>query len=207
VWRKPRAVNPGAGDDGGVTDVTSDDVTHLSTEALTAGLEHVRRSPADLGTLELIVARPDLGAREVLGEARLDEAVGLEGDNWLVRGSRHTDDGSAEPLAQLNIMNSRAVALVSPDPDRRALAGDQLYLDLDLSPENLPPGTRLAIGDSIIEVNDKPHRGCAKFTERFGIDAARFVNSPAGTAVRLRGICATVVRAGVVRQGDTVRKV
>jgi len=190
-----------------MTDLASDEpVTHLSTDELAAGLDSVRRSPADHGTLELIVSRPDLGERAVHEEAELDVTVGLVGDNWLVRGSRHTADGSAEPLAQLNIMNSRAIALISPDPDRRPLAGDQLHLDLDLSPENVPNGTRLAIGDAVIEINDKPHNGCAKFSQRFGIDAARFVNSPDGKAVRLRGICATVVQPGTIRRGDTVTK-
>jgi hypothetical protein len=191
-----------------MTDLASDEpVTHLSTAELAAGLDSVRQSPIDHGTLELIVTRPDLGEREVHDEAELDTTVGLVGDNWLARGSRSTPDGSAQPLAQLNIMNSRAIALISPDPDRRALAGDQLYLDLDLSPENLPNGTRLAIGGAVIEINDKPHTGCHKFSQRFGIDAARYVNSPEGKAVRLRGICATVVQPSVIRRGDPVTKV
>ena len=191
-----------------MTDTTSDDtVTHLSTSELAAGLDEVRRSPADHGTLELIVSRPANAERRVHTEAQLDEVVGRVGDNWLDRGSRRRPDRSADPLGQLNIMNSRAVALVSPDPSRRSLAGDQLYLDLDLSADNLPPGSRLAIGDAVIEINAKPHTGCTKFAQRFGADAARFVNSPAGRALHLRGVCATVVQAGTVRTGDVVRKV
>lgn len=190
-----------------MSDTTGDDtVTYLSTSELLAGLDEVRRSPSDHGTLELIVSRPAPAERAVHTEAQLDEVVGLVGDNWLARGSRRRPDGSADPLAQLNIMNSRAVALISPDPSRRPLAGDQLYLDLDLSADNLPPGTRLALGDAVIEINAKPHTGCAKFAQRFGADAARFVNSPAGRALQLRGVCATVVRAGTVRTGDIVRK-
>jgi len=192
---------------GRVTDTTSDDtVTHRTLSELRDGLDDVRRSPADHGTLELVVSRPGRGEREVLLVAQLDEEVGLIGDNWLERGSRRTPDGSADPLAQLNIMNSRAATLVAVDPSRRPLAGDQLYLDLDLSPENLAPGTRLAVGDAIIEVNASPHTGCAKFARRFGTDAAQFVNSPDGKALRLRGICATVARSGIVRTGDAVRK-
>jgi hypothetical protein len=188
-----------------VTDLVRDDpVTHRSTEELVAGLDSVRRSPADHGTLELIVSRPERGERAVHDHAELDTVVGLVGDNWLARGSRSTPDGSADPRAQLNIMNSRAIALIAPDPALRPLAGDQLYLDLDLSPANLPTGTRLAIGGAVIEITDKPHTGCAKFAQRFGVDAARFVNSPDGSAVRLRGICATVIRSGVVRTGDAV---
>ena len=92
------------------------------------------------------------------------------------------------------------------DPDRRALAGDQLHLDLDLSLANLPPGTRLALGSAVIEVTAKPHLGCAKFVDRFGRDAMRFVNSPVGRELRLRGLNARVVVAGTVRPGDEVRK-
>lgn len=195
------------GEDGTVTDTTHEDtVIHRSTAELAAGLGEVRRSPLDHGTLELIVARPDHGERLVRDEGELDLTVGLIGDNWLTRGSRSTPDGSAHPLAQLNIMNSRAIALISPDPDRWALAGDQLLLDLDLSPENLPPGTRLSIGDAVIEINDKPHTGCAKFSQRFGMDAARYVNAPEGKAVRLRGVCARVVQPGTIRRGDAVTK-
>lgn len=191
-----------------MTDLASDGpVTHLSTAELAAGLASVRESPPDVGTLDLIVTRPANGEREVHDVGELDTTVGLVGDNWLTRGSSRTADGSADPRAQLNIMNSRAIALISPDPDRRPLAGDQLYLDLDLSPDNLPNGTRLAVGGAVIEVNDKPHTGCAKFSQRFGIDAARFVNAPEGTAVRLRGVCATVVQPGTIRRGDAVTKV
>ena len=191
-----------------MTDLARDDaVTHLSTEELAAGIRAVHESPTDHGTLELIVSRPDLGARAVHDVAELDTRVGLVGDNWLARGSRHTPDGAADERAQLNVMNSRAIALISPDAERRALAGDQLYLDLDLSPDNLPNGTRLAIGDAVIEINDKPHTGCHKFSQRFGIAAARYVNSPEGMAVRLRGVCATVVVPGTVRRGDAVTKV
>jgi len=182
-------------------------MAHLTPDELAAGLDHVRSSPTDDGTLELIVARPDLGRREVLGSGTLDLAVGLVGDNWLERGSRHTDDGSAIPNMQLNVINARLAALVAGpdgDADRRALAGDQLHLDLDLSTANLPAGTRLAIGDAVIEVTPDPHTGCAKFTQRFGLDAMRFVNSPSGKELRLRGLCARVVQPGTIRVGDTV---
>jgi MOSC domain-containing protein YiiM len=104
------------------------------------------------------------------------------------------------------LMNARAIALIAGSRDRWALAGDQLYVDFDLSPENLPPGTRLAVGDALVEVTDELHAGCAKFTERFGSAAIRFVNSPGGRARRLRGMYAKVVTAGAVRPGDSIRK-
>ena len=107
---------------------------------------------------------------------------------------------------QLTVMNSRAALLVAGDPDRRMLAGDQIYVDLDLSPANLPPGTRLALGSAVIEVTDQPHLGCAKFAARFGTDALRFVNSRVGRQLRLRGLNARVIVTGTVRSGDAVRK-
>ena len=178
----------------------------LTTEELEQGLDDILASPQDNGALELIVRRPDVDARESLAEGRLDTEQGLVGDNWLARGSRHTPDGSADPEMQLNIMNARVVALVADDPGRRELAGDQLYLDMDLSPENLPPGTQLEIGDAIVEVTEPPHTGCKKFAARFGKDAVVFVNAGRGKQLNFRGICAKVVRSGDIKIGDVARK-
>jgi len=182
-------------------------VTFRTRAELEAGLETIRAAPADAGTLELIVRRPHVDEREVLETGDLDEAVGLVGDSWSARGSSSTPDGGPNPDAQLNIMSARVIALIAPDPARRPLAGDQLYLDLDLSKQNLPPGTRLGIGDAVIEVTAKPHTGCKKFSARFGLDALRFVNSPAGRELNLRGVNARVARGGTVRRGDIVEKV
>ncbi len=181
-------------------------VEHLSTAELVAGLSDVRDSPSDGGTVELIVRRPAVDEREVLAEAALDVDAGLAGDTWPVRGSKRTADGSPHPGMQLTVMNSRAALLVARDPGRRMLAGDQLYADLDLSPANLPPGTRLALGSAVIEVTDQPHLGCPKFAARFGTDAWRFVNSRVGRELRLRGMNARVVVSGTVRPGDAIRK-
>ena len=172
-----------------------------------AWLAEVLASPADHGRVELVVCRPDVGERRVLDEGELEVEVGLVGDNWLARGSRNAADGRAEIDAQLNLMNWRCARLVAGSDDRVPLAGDQLFVDLDLSPDNLPPGTRLQVGTAVIEVTAKPHTGCAKFTRRFGLDAHRWINGIAGKAHRLRGICAKVVVAGVVRPGDTIVKV
>lgn len=187
-------------------EATSAEVRHLSAVELEAGLDHIRQSPKDAGTLELIVRRPAVDGREVLdvGQLALDE--GLVGDTWRTRGSSRTADGTAHPEMQLNIINARAIALIAPDAARRPLAGDQLHVDLDLSEANLPPGTRLAIGSAIIEVTAQPHTGCQKFRARFGTDAFKFVNSPAGMALHLRGINARVVQGGTIRIGDSVRK-
>lgn len=182
-------------------------MTHLTTADLESALDHLRAAPADGGRVELVVRRPRTGEREVLAEGALDTIEGLVGDNWSTRGSRQTPDGSAHPEMQLNVINARLSSLVAVDSDRRALAGDQLHVDLDLSEDNLPPGTRLALGTAVIEVTAQPHTGCAKFVERFGRDAMRFVNSPVGRQLRLRGLNAKVVVAGTVRPGDEIRKV
>jgi hypothetical protein len=142
----------------------------------------------------------------VLDGGVLDVAEGLVGDMWRRRGSRRTPDGSANPLAQLTLQNARLAALVAGERERWPLAGDQLYVDLDLSVDSLPPGTRLAVGSAVIEITPDPHTGCAKFSARFGSDALRFVNSPDGRALRLRGANARVVEAGSVRTGDAIRK-
>jgi hypothetical protein len=179
---------------------------HLSTAELESGLDEVRRSPADCGTVELIVCRPATDERIVLTEATLDLSCGLVGDNWLERGNARTPDKSADPDAQLTVMNGRAARLVAGNPDRRKLAGDQLFLDLDIGVANLPAGTRLEIGTAVIEVSPKPHLGCPKFSARFGREALQFVNSPLGRQLRLRGLNARIVVPGTIRTGDTVSK-
>ena len=180
---------------------------HRTNDELLAGLDDVRQAPDDDGTVELIVRGTALGLREILEVGELDPAVGLVGDTWDVRPSKRTADGSPHPEMQLNLIGSRFSQLLATDRDHRAIAGDQVHLDLDLSEANLPPGTRLALGSAVIEVTAEPHRGCAKFSERFGLDALRLVNSPEGRALHLRGVNAKVVTAGVVRRGDAVTKV
>jgi hypothetical protein len=181
-------------------------MVHLTTSELEAGVDEIRRSPKDDGVLKLIVRRPGVGEREVLDEGKLDLQLGLVGDTWKERPSLSTPDGSPDPDRQLNIMNSRAIALVAQDRDHWPLAGDQLYIDLDLSTENLPPGTQLSVGSAVIEVTAPPHNGCKKFLARFGADAMKFVNSPLGKELHLHGINAKVVRPGVIQVGDVVSK-
>jgi hypothetical protein len=182
------------------------DVKHLTMEELEAGLDEIRRAPKEDGRLEMIVRRPETEKREMLAEGQLDLAEGLVGDNWKERGSSQTADGSAHPEMQINIMNARVASLVAQDRDRWLLAGDQLFVDLDLSTENLPPGTQLAIGSAILEVTAVPHNGCKKFVARFGLDAMKFVNSPVGKDLHLRGINAKVIQPGIIRTGDVVKK-
>ncbi len=181
--------------------------THLNTEQLEAGLDHIRQSPKDAGRLEMIVRRPQVDTREVLEEGALDQEQGLVGDSWRARGSSRMADHSAHPDMQLNIINARLLDLVAQDKARWQLAGDQLVVELDLSAENVPPGTRLAIGAAVVEVTAEPHTGCQKFVSRFGLEAMLFVNSPLGKQLHLRGINAKVVQTGAIHVGDLVTKI
>jgi hypothetical protein len=179
---------------------------HAELTGLEQSLDNIREAPADGGTVELIARRPAEDERELLTEARLNTHDGLEGDTWRARGSGRTADGSANLEAQLTLMNARAAAAIAGERERWALAGDQIYVDLDLSRTNLPPGSRVQIGSAVIEFSEAPHTGCAKFSARFGNDALRFVNSPTGRELRLRGANCRVVLAGIVRSGDAIKK-
>jgi len=176
-------------------------------EELEAGLATICGSPRNEGHLDMIVRRPGIGTREVVEQGELDLAHGLVGDSWSARGSSRTKDRGPHPEMQLNVMNSRVIALLAQDRSRWQLAGDQLFVDLDLSADNVPPGTRLALGEAVIEVTAEPHTGCGKFINRFGADAAKFVNSHTGRTLQLRGINAKVVHPGVIRVGDVVKKI
>ena len=172
---------------------------HLSADKLEQGVDHILASPSNVGTLKLIVIRPDVDQREPPEEGHLDTEQGLVGDSWFKR-------ENADPDMQLNIMNARVIGLVAQTLKRWPLAGDQLYLDMDLSDDNLRPGTRLALGDAIIEVTEPPHTGCKKFAARFGVDAMMFVNSGRGRKLNFRGINAKVVQSGDIEVGDAARK-
>jgi len=181
-------------------------VKHLTMEELEAALDHLRGAPKDEGVVKLIVRRPQVDEREVIDEAELDPIGGLIGDSWIRRGSRRTLDGSPHPDMQINIMNARVTALVAQELERWPLAGDQLYIDMDLSKENLPAGSRIAIGSAVLEVSPLPHTGCHKFVARFGLEAMQFVNSTVGKELCLRGINAKVVQGGVVKLGNKAKK-
>mgnify|MGYP000234334702 CR=1 FL=1 len=175
-------------------------------ETLSASLPHIQQSPQSEGALALIVRRPMVDAREVLAEGELTLLDGLAGDTWNQRGSSRTPDGSPHPDMQLNLMNVRVIEAIAGSMKRWPLAGDQLFVDLDLSQANVPTGTRLAIGDAVIEITPQPHTGCGKFSARFGVDALTFVNSPDGRRLGLRGVNAKVIQPGRVRSGDRIFK-
>lgn len=169
---------------------------HLTANEIEEKIGDVLASPKDNGTLEMIVRRPAENRREVVESGFLSVESGLVGDNWLIRGSSRTDNGLGHPEMQLNLMNWRFVNLIAGTRERVQLAGDQLFVDLDLSPDNIPPGTQLSIGDAVIEITPIPHLGCKKFVERFGIDAMKYANSDFGRGHSLRGVNAKVLTAG-----------
>ena len=175
-------------------------MSDMRVDEMQRGLAHVLGSPREEGRVEMVVRRPAEGEREVVTEARIEPGRGVVGDRWAAKPTR-------SPEAEVTLMNARCIALLAGEVDRWPLAGDQLYVDLDLSRPNLPPGTRLRVGEAVLEVSGKPHRGCGKFSARFGPEALRFVSSEEGRAARLRGMNALVVRGGVVRTGDPIEKV
>jgi len=178
----------------------------VGTEALTAQLPYFRSAPRDEGTVVLIVRRPAVDEREVLQTGELDPAVGLVGDTWKARASKRTKDGSAHPDMQLTLVNTRFLEVLAGPVERWPLAGDQLYVDFDLSEEALPAGTQIAVGNALVEITAQPHTGCAKYSARYGSEGWRFVNSPEGSALRLRGVNAKVVTAGTVSVGDRISR-
>lgn len=181
-----------------------DGIKHLTSLEIETAIHDVLAAPKNNGTLEMIVSRPKIDQRHVAINGFLDTEQGLIGDNWLTRGSARTSDGRGHPEMQLNIMNFRYALLIAGSRERVPLAGDQLYVDLDLSDQNLPVGTRLSIGQALLEITAMPHLGCKKFVTRFGIDAMKFANSEFGRDHNLRGVNAKVIEGGSIQVADSV---
>jgi hypothetical protein len=178
---------------------------HRPLAEIESAAARLGQSPTDNGIVEMIVCRPALYERRVISQGVLDPTHGVRGDSWATRSAR-TADGRPDPLRQVTVMNSRALTSIAGDRERWQLAGDQLIVDLDLSIDNLPVGTRLQIGEAVAEVTEPPHTGCAKFAGRFGADALGWANGPGGRTQRRRGMYVRVLVSGTVRQGDTIRK-
>ncbi|NNJ69336.1 MAG: MOSC domain-containing protein [Boseongicola sp.] len=186
--------------------VQSEAILHRSLEELRAALSNIALAPKDGGAIALIVVRPDHGVRETPNEVWVSAAKGVEGDHWSKECWRTTDDGAPHPGVQINLMSVRAAEAIAGEPARWPAAGNNFFVDLDMSPENLPPGTRLALGTAEIEISQEPNKGCNLFVERYGRDACVFVNVGKGRDLRTRGLYARVVKDGAVCIGDMVRK-
>ena len=177
-----------------------------TTDEIEAGLADVTLSPQVDGVLEAIVLRPVEGERRAVDEAELSPGGGVVGDRWAVDPWPLFDDGTPDPRGQLTLMNARILRLIAHDADAMTLAGDNLIVDFDVGKKNLPVGTRLEIGEALVEINDLKHTGCKKFAERYGQEALKLINDERGKRLGLRGRYATIIRAGKVRVGDRVRK-
>ena len=180
---------------------------HKTRAELEAALEHILASPADGGAVELLQIRPARGEREVLSSVRVTAAGGAEGDRWLASARKDENTGELWPDTQLTLMNSRMIEAIAGEKKNWPPAGDQLFVDLDLSTENLPAGQRLAIGSAIIQITAEPHLGCDQFIARYGIDACRYINSRRGRELRLRGVNAKIVQDGEISTGNVATKV
>jgi hypothetical protein len=177
---------------------------HVTFDKLQEGLAEISQAPKNHGNIELLVIRPVQYERKVVNEITMHPITGCEGDIWHSKKTSSTPDGKPNPERQVTLINSRVLALLEGAKDTWPKAGDQVYVDMDLSKENLPAGTDLSLGSAIIRVSAQPHNGCKKFAERYGIDATRFVNSSLGKAKSLRGINCYIVKEGIVKMGDTV---
>jgi hypothetical protein len=179
---------------------------HLSMAELEAGLAHISSAPADDGSIDGIIVRPEHNERLDVVSCAISAAGGLDGDHWSKGCWKTTEDGLPDPDVQICIMSSRVIGLIAGERANWAPAGDNLFIDMDVTPANLPPGTRLTAGTALLEITKVPHNGCAKFSARFGRDALTFVNNPLGKSLRLRGVYARVLRDGVLTVGDQVTK-
>jgi MOSC domain-containing protein YiiM len=177
---------------------------HRTRESLDARLPELRELGTEEGTLELIVVRPSEGDREMPETAELTIEDGLVGDRW----EAHVDaDGRVHRGNQLTIASTRLLELIA-ESERWPLSGDNLLVDMGLDEVRLPAGSRLSIGGTVVvQISEEPHTGCAKFSARFGSDALRFINSPEGRELRLRGVNAHVLVPGTISTGDAVRRV
>ncbi len=179
---------------------------HKTMEELRAGLPDILASPADGGEVKAVVIRPASGQRTEVPSCEVSLAGGMHGDHWAKGCWKTTADGRPHPDVQICMMNSRCIDLVAGERSNWAQAGDNLFVDMDFSPENLPPGQRLAVGSAVLEITDTPHKGCQAFIDRYGRDACVFVNVGDGAKYNLRGIYARVVDAGTISVGDRMRK-
>jgi hypothetical protein len=179
---------------------------HRSLAELQQGLPVILAAPKDEGVLRAIVVRPAHGERLTPGASEVSLARGVHGDHWEKGCWRTTEDGRPDPDVQICIMSARCIELIAGPIENWPPAGDNLFIDMDLTPANMPPGQRFSIGTALFEITAVPHNGCDQFIARFGRDAVLFVNTGEGKRLRLRGIYARVIRDGRIAAGDRVTK-
>lgn len=170
---------------------------HLPLAELERRLAQLPPPPADAGTVHLIVARRADGVRETIEQLTLTPERGIPGDRW----ERRLAD---RPEMQITAIR-RDVAELIANGQPLTTFGDNLVVELDLSARNLPAGTRIRVGDALVEVSPFPHDGCVKFKGRFGTDALRFVAGKALRDLNLRGIYWTAIEPGAVGVGSAIQ--
>ncbi|MEM6942438.1 MAG: MOSC domain-containing protein [Pseudomonadota bacterium] len=180
---------------------------HRTRAELEAALPLILAAPKDGGRLDMIVSRPAPGERTLPQRARLTAEGGVEGDHWAKGCWLSLDDGTPHPDVQICLMMSRMIRAIAGEEAHWPPAGDNLFIDMDLTPANTPPGTRLALGSVEMVVTPEPHNGCEAFIERFGREACVFVNTGPGKTHRLRGIYCRVTKDGDISVGDSLRKI
>ena len=182
-------------------------IEHATVDELSEKMDWLLESPKDGGVVRGIVVRPYTDERKELKQARLSPEGGVEGDRWASTAQRKLKDGRLNPDVQVTLTNARLIEVLAKDRANWSLSGDQLYVDMDLSMENLQPGQRLAIGTTVLEISEVPHRGCSKYTSRFGKAAFDLVDSARGRELRFRGVYAQIVTEGTLALGDQIRKI
>ena len=182
-------------------------VSPLSLDHLKTFMPHILDAPKDDVALDLVVVRPDRDIRELPKRARVTAKDGVVGDHWITGSGLRNDDGTGLVDAQICMMMSRVIEAIASSQENWPPAGDNLFLDMDLTPSNMPPGTRFSIGTAEFVVTPQPHNGCQKFIDRYGRDACLFVNTGEGRNLRLRGIYSRVTRDGEISPGDRLRKI
>lgn len=169
---------------------------HRTWAELESGLQALPPAPRDLGRVTAIIRRPEPQQRESLESVDLSVEAGIPGDAWNRAPTK-------SPEGQLAVMNTAIARLIANGQDL-VVFGDNLFVDLDLSAASLPSGSRLSVGNAIVEVTPLPHNGCKKFHARFGPDALRLVQAPGTRAQNYRGIYWKVVTSGQVQVGAPV---
>lgn len=173
-----------------------DSARHVALDKLEAGFDGLRPPPGERGGLTAIARRSRDGSRELPVTAELSVADGLVGDAWSRRPPR-------DPNAQLTVMR-QDIALLIANGQPLSLFGDNLFVDFDISGAHLPAGTRLRLGECLVEVTPEPHNGCRKFRDRFGQDALRFTALRRIRPHNARGIHWRVIEGGIIRIGDSI---
>ena len=186
----------------------------VSQDSLKKGLDkpinYNQSSPRDNGVVKLLVIRPETHVRTLPNAVVVSVEQGVVGDKWEAECTIKLENGKSNPDLQIAIINTKVIKEIAQsdfDMDRLALAGDNIYADLNLCEENMPVGQQIQIGNTLLEVTPFPHFGCKKFSERYSVEDLKVVNSTAGKPQHLRGIYVKVIKNGSISIGESIKKI